>query len=158
MGHTVDATWRQDASTDFAVKQWNAFDDPSESTCVIWRIDDRYITHWSFHWLDTQTHTHKQTDMVISIPRNSLQGRGKNNRYSKHTHVWHINCFPITRKIWHILSQNLICVSFVWCPNSTSNFRYIWLKSQIWSYTTIRCHCSNGSTITKKNTIDTHSL
>ena len=27
--------------------------------------------------------------------------------------------FHRTRKIWHILSQNLVCVSFVWCPNST---------------------------------------
>ena len=42
--------------------------------------------------------------------------------------------FPITRKIRPILSQNLACVSFVWCPNSTSNFRTIGLQLQILAY------------------------
>ena len=62
--------------------------------------------------------------------------------------------FPITRKIWHILLQNLVCLSFVWCPNSTYNFRTIGLQLQILSYTA-HCknqqsfyHCSNGSIIT----------
>ena len=41
---------------------------------------------------------------------------------------------PITRKIWHILSQNLVCVSFVWCHNSTSIFRTIGLQLQILAY------------------------
>ena len=48
--------------------------------------------------------------------------------------------FPITRKIGYILSQNVTCVSFVWCPNSTSHFRTIGLQLQISSYT---AHCKN---------------
>ena len=76
MGHTFDATWRQDASTDFAV--WDAFNDPSDTTCKIWCY---LLYRWPrYYTLTRHTDTRIQTDRQDHL--NTSQpplGRGNYN-------------------------------------------------------------------------------
>ena len=94
MGHTFDATWREEESTDFSVKQWDAFDDPSESTCQIWcYLPYRWPRYYTLKFSlarHTYTHTDIQTDRVMSIPLNPLRGWGKiTSSKCTHNFQWH---------------------------------------------------------------------
>ena len=49
-------------------------------------------------------------------------------------------CINVAQFILNPDFQNLLCTSFIWCLNSTSNFRTIGLQMQILSYA---AHCRN---------------
>ena len=105
MGQTFDATWRQDASTDFAVKQWDAFNEPSETTCKIWcYLPYRWPRYYTLKCsLTRHTDTRIQTDIqghlntsqplrgeVIRIV--TIRLKGEHYVYSQDTNILFWKC------------------------------------------------------------------